>query len=49
MPDYSAEEVLSDEELREYYKHKRKRGEDCEDGCCGGCPACLEAQGIQED
>ena len=28
---------------------KRSRLDSCADGMCGGCPNCLEAQGITED
>ena len=42
-------EDLSEEERREYLRSKRRRLDSCEDGCCGGCPACLDAQGISEE
>jgi hypothetical protein len=40
---------LSDEEARSVRRGKRNRLDSCEDGCCGGCPSCLEAHGIKED
>lgn len=47
--DLSPEAVLSDAELRAYYRAHPRRGSSCSNGKCGGCPACLAAQGIAED
>ncbi len=47
--DITAEDVLSDAELRQHYRTHRHRGANCSDGACGGCPACLDAQGVVED
>lgn len=41
--------MLSSEEMAEYYRSHRNRSLDCDDGKCGGCPWCLEAQGMIED
>lgn len=40
---------LSEEERIAYAKRHRKTSNNCEDGRCGGCPACLEAQGYVEE
>lgn len=40
---------LSDDEQKAYRKQHRKTPDNCEDGRCGGCPACLEAQGFVEE
>lgn len=38
--------ALSAEEHAEYYRAKRNKALSCNDGKCGGCPSCLEAQGL---
>ena len=38
--DISPEDVLSDNELRAYYRTRRERSASCSDGFCGGCPRC---------
>lgn len=38
--DVSPEDVLSESELRAYYRPRRERALSCSDGMCGGCPRC---------
>jgi hypothetical protein len=40
-------DMLSLEELRDIPRRRRELA--CADHTCGGCPACLEAQGVSED
>lgn len=41
---------LSESEHLDYYRRRKMKACDkCADGMCGGCRACLDAQGICED